>query len=87
MASSAGTPGGAAPGGSAQHSAPGERRRERDQPVDAPQVRLPRRIGVGSHMDADGYAGEAVQDLWRERDSLRGAAVKSGRDAADDRPL
>jgi hypothetical protein len=24
---------------------------------------------------------------WRERDSLRGAAVKSGRDPADDRPL
>ena len=24
---------------------------------------------------------------WRERDSLRAAAVKSGRDAADDRPL
>ena len=24
---------------------------------------------------------------WRERDSLRAAAVKSGRDPADDRPL
>jgi hypothetical protein len=24
---------------------------------------------------------------WRERDSLRGAALKSGRDPADDRPL
>ncbi|MGZ2411533.1 uncharacterized membrane-anchored protein YhcB (DUF1043 family) [Sphingomonas sp. F9_3S_D5_B_2] len=24
---------------------------------------------------------------WRERDSLRGAAIRSGRDPADDRPL
>jgi hypothetical protein len=30
---------------------------------------------------------EAREKEWRERDSLRGAAIKSGRDPADDRPL
>ena len=29
----------------------------------------------------------AREKEWRERDSLRAAAVKSGRDPADDRPL
>jgi len=30
---------------------------------------------------------DAREKEWRERDSLRGAAIKSGRDPADDRPL
>ena len=30
---------------------------------------------------------QAQEKEWRERDSLRAAAVKSGRDPADDRPL
>ena len=30
---------------------------------------------------------EARETEWRERDSLRAAAIKSGRDPADDRPL
>jgi uncharacterized membrane protein len=30
---------------------------------------------------------EEREKEWRERDSLRGAAIKSGRDPADDRPL
>ena len=30
---------------------------------------------------------EARETEWRERDSLRAAAIKSGRDSADDRPL
>ncbi|GAA3885443.1 hypothetical protein GCM10022276_00390 [Sphingomonas limnosediminicola] len=29
----------------------------------------------------------AQEREWRERDSLRGAAVRSGRDPVDDRPL
>ena len=29
----------------------------------------------------------AQEKEWRERDSLRGAAAKSSRDSADDRPL
>jgi hypothetical protein len=30
---------------------------------------------------------EEREKEWRERDSLRGAAIKSGRDPADDRPI
>jgi hypothetical protein len=30
---------------------------------------------------------DAREKEWRERDSLRAAAIKSGRDADDDRPL
>ena len=30
---------------------------------------------------------DAREKEWRERDSLRAAAIKSGRDAEDDRPL
>jgi len=30
---------------------------------------------------------ETREKEWRERDSLRGAAIRSGRDPADDRPL
>lgn len=32
-------------------------------------------------------AHEEREREWRERDSLRGAALKTGRDPADDRPL
>ena len=32
-------------------------------------------------------AHEEREKEWRERDSLRGAALKSSRDPADDRPL
>ena len=39
-----------------------------------------------AHADREQHWANQERE-WRERDSLRGAAVKSGRDPADDRPL
>jgi hypothetical protein len=39
-----------------------------------------------THAERERHWAEQEKD-WRERDSLRGAAVKSGRDPVDDRPL
>jgi predicted histidine transporter YuiF (NhaC family) len=39
-----------------------------------------------THEDREKHWAEREKD-WRERDSLRGAAARSSRDPADDRPL
>ena len=39
-----------------------------------------------THADREKYWAAQEKD-WRERDSLRAAAVKSGRDPVDERPL
>jgi len=39
-----------------------------------------------AHTEREKHWADQEKD-WRERDSLRAAAVKSGRDPADDRPL
>jgi hypothetical protein len=39
-----------------------------------------------THADREKHWSDQEKE-WRERDSLRAAAVKSGRDPADDRPL
>jgi uncharacterized membrane-anchored protein YhcB (DUF1043 family) len=39
-----------------------------------------------THSDREKHWADQEKD-WRERDSLRAAAIKSGRDPADDRPL
>ena len=39
-----------------------------------------------THAEREKHWAEQEKE-WRERDSLRAAAVKSGRDPADDRPL
>ena len=39
-----------------------------------------------THADREKHWADQEKE-WRERDSLRAAAVKSGRDPADDRPL
>jgi uncharacterized membrane-anchored protein YhcB (DUF1043 family) len=39
-----------------------------------------------AHADREKHWTDQEKD-WRERDSLRAAAVKSGRDPEDDRPL
>ena len=39
-----------------------------------------------THADREKHWADQEKE-WRERDSLRAAAVRSGRDPADDRPL
>ena len=39
-----------------------------------------------AHSDREKHWTDQEKE-WRERDSLRAAAIKSGRDPADDRPL
>ena len=45
-----------------------------------------RRELENSHAEREKYWADQEKD-WRERDSLRAAAVKDRRDPADDRPL
>jgi uncharacterized membrane protein len=51
------------------------------------QAEVDRRREVERERDQRAKDLDEREKEWRERDSLRSAAIKSGRDPADDRPL